>query len=106
MVTPLFPRKGTCLGFGFVDMFEKAQLYSDKLDQILLKNALMASHNKLLVTGASGFDIDDLRDWSKEVHKGENLNGVTWFPTPPLPAYLVSYTQAIRESINGRKRLQ
>ena len=99
VVTPLFPRKGTCLGFGFVDMFEKAQLYSDKLDQILLKNALMASHNKLLVTGASGFDIDDLRDWSKEVHKGENLNGVTWFPTPPLPAYLVSYTQAIRESI-------
>lgn len=99
VVTPLFPRKGTCLGFGFVDMFEKAQLYSDKLDQILLKNALMASHNKLLVTGASGFDIDDLRDWSKEVHKGENLNGVTWFPTPPLPAYLVSYIQAIRESI-------
>ena len=51
-------------------MFENQQLYSDKLDQIVLKNALMASHNKLLVTGASGFDIDDLRDWSKEVHRG------------------------------------
>ncbi len=98
-VTPLFPRKGTCLGYGLVDMFEKSQLYSDKLDQILLKNALMASHNKLLVTGASGFDIDDLRDWSKEVHQGENLNGITWFPTAPLPAYLITYIQSIRESI-------
>lgn len=98
-VTPLYPRKGCCLGYGLVDMFENAQLYSDKLDQILLKNALMASHNKLLVTGASGFDIDDLRDWSREVHKGENLNGVTWFPTAPLPAYLAGYIQSIRESI-------
>lgn len=86
VVTALYPRRGSCLGFGLVDMFENQQLYSDKLDQIVLKNALMASHNKLLVTGASGFDIDDLRDWSKEVHRGENLNGVTWFSTAPCPA--------------------
>lgn len=98
-VTPLFPRKGTALGFGFVDMFETQQRYSDKLDQIVMKNALMASRNKLLVTGASGFDVDDLRDWSKEVHRGENINGVTWFSTPPLPAYILSYIGSIRESI-------
>ena len=59
----------------------------------------MASHNKLLVTDASGFDPDDLKDWSKEVHTGENLNGVTWFSTPPLPSYLLSYIRAIREDI-------
>ncbi|NCB30547.1 MAG: hypothetical protein EOM66_03985, partial [Clostridia bacterium] len=35
-VTALYPRKGSCLGYGLIDMFEKAQLYSDKLDQILL----------------------------------------------------------------------
>lgn len=99
VVTTLFPRKGSCLGFGFVDMFENQQLYSDKLDQIVLKNALMASHNKLLVTGASGFDVDDLRDWSKEVHRGENLNGVTWFSTAPLPGYIISYIQSMREGI-------
>lgn len=99
VITCLFERKGSCLGYGIVDMFETQQRYSDKLDQIILKNALMASHNKLLVTGASGFDIDDLRDWSKEVHKGDNLNGVTWFPTAPLPAYLFEYISRIRESI-------
>ena len=99
VVTPLFPRKGSCLGFGFVDMFETAQRYSDKLDQIVMKNALLASHNKLLITGSSGFDADDLRDWSKEVHKGDNLNGVTWFSTAPLPAYLISYIADMRDTI-------
>ncbi|MPM11024.1 hypothetical protein SDC9_57362 [bioreactor metagenome] len=65
----------------------------------MLKNALMASHNKLLVTEASGFDVDDLRDWSKEVHRGESLGGVTWFSTPPLPAYIIGYIESIREGI-------
>ena len=65
----------------------------------MLKNAFMASHNKLLVTEASGFDEEDLKDWSKEVHRGESLNGVTWFSTPPLPAYLLTYIQRIREDI-------
>lgn len=99
VVTTLFPRKGSCLGYGFVDMFETAQRYSDKLDQVVMKNALLASHNKLLVTGASGFDVDDLRDWSKEVHKGDNLNGVTWFSTAPLPAYLIQYIASMRDGI-------
>lgn len=98
-MTALYPRRGSCLGFGLVDMFENQQLYSDKLDQIVLKNALMASHNKLLVTGASGFDIDDLRDWSKEVHRGENLNGVTWFSTAPLPGYILDYIRSMRNGI-------
>jgi len=99
VITSLYPRRGSCLGFGLVDMFENQQLYSDKLDQIVLKNALMASHNKLLVTGASGFDVDDLRDWSKEVHRGENLNGVTWFATAPLPGYILEYIRSMRNGI-------
>lgn len=59
----------------------------------------MASHNKLLITGASGFDADDLRDWSKEVHQGDSLAGITWFPTAPLPSYIAQYAESIRQSI-------
>ena len=99
VLTTLYPRKGSALGYGLIDMFETSQLYSDKLDQIVMKNALLASHNKLLVTGASGFDEDDLRDWSKDVHRGDNLNGVTWFATAPLPQYLISYIADMRNSI-------
>ncbi|MBO4383813.1 MAG: hypothetical protein J5854_00125 [Clostridia bacterium] len=99
VITALFPRRGSCLGSGFVDMFETSQRYSDKLDQIVMKNAMLASHNKLLVTGASGFDEEDLRDWSKDVHKGDNLSGVSWFQTAPLPSYLISYIADMRNSI-------
>ncbi|MCR5809077.1 MAG: hypothetical protein K6G56_05895 [Clostridiales bacterium] len=99
VITALFPRKGSALGYGFVDMFETSQRYSDKLDQVVMKNALMASHNKLLVTGSSGFDVEDLRDWSKDVHRGDNLNGVTWFQTAPLPAYLIQYIADMRDTI-------
>ena len=98
-VTPLFERKGSPLGFGVVDLFAGQQQYADKLDQIILKNALMASHNKLLITEASGFDADDLRDWAKDVHKGESLGGVSWFSTPPLPAYILQYTKNMRDAI-------
>ena len=65
----------------------------------MLKNAFMASRNKLLVTQSSGFDEEDLKDWSKEVHRGESLNGITWFSTPPLPSYLLGYIGRIREDI-------
>jgi hypothetical protein len=99
VITPLFIRKGSALGYGIVDMFENQQMYSDKLDQIVLKNAIMASKNKMLVTTASGFDEDDLKDWAKEVHVGENLNGITWFPTPPLPPYIIAYIQQMRQDI-------
>jgi len=99
ILTPLFPRRGSCLGLGIVDLYGTQQRYADKLDQIVLKNALMASHNKLLVTEGSGFDTDDLRDWAKEVHRGESLAGVTWFSTPPLPNYVIGYIRELRESI-------
>ena len=98
-VTALFTRKGSCLGYGFADMFREQQVLSDKLDQIILKNALMASHNKLLVSSASGFDVNELRDWSKEVHRGENINGIKWFSTAPLPSYIIDYAAKMRESI-------
>ncbi|MBR3271201.1 MAG: hypothetical protein IKI59_04695 [Clostridia bacterium] len=99
VLTPLYPRKGSALGFGVIDLFGEQQRYADKLDQIVLKNALMASRNKLLLTDASGFDEADLRDWSKEVHVGESLSGITWFSTPPLPQYLINYIRSIREDI-------
>ena len=99
VVTPLYTVSGTPFGLGIPDMHEASQLYSDKLDQILLKNAYLASHNKLLVTDASGFDADDLSDWTKDVHNGESLNGVTWFSTPPLPSYLLTYLMEMRAAI-------
>ena len=99
VLTPFLRRKTSALGYGIPDLFGTQQKYADKLDQIALKNAAMASHMKLMVTDGSGFDVDDLRDWSKEVHQGISLNGVDWFGTPPLPAYIVQEPSVIRQNI-------
>ena len=33
------------------------------------------------------------------MHQGDNLNGVSWFSTAPLPAYMLSYIADMRNSI-------
>lgn len=99
IVTTHYRRRNSALGYGIPDLFGKGQEYSDKLDSIVMKNAAMASHNKLLNTTSSGFNTDDLRDWSKDVHEGTSLNGLTWFANPPLPQYIMGVSQTIRQSI-------
>lgn len=98
-ITWMYRRKGTPLGWGMVDQLGELQKLLDKMDQIVFKNAFMASHNKLLISKASGFTVDDLSDWSKEVHEGTSLDGVKWFATPPLPDYIIAYIQTLRESM-------
>lgn len=99
IVTYLFERKGTPLGHGMVDVHGDQQMMADKLDQQIAINAVLASKLKLLVTKSSGFDVDDLRDFSKQVHEGESLNGIKWFPTPPLPDYLLMHINNMRQNM-------
>lgn len=99
VVTYLFDRKGSPLGHGMVDVHGDQQMMADKLDQQVAINAVLASKLKLLVTESSGFDADDLRDLSKQVHKGASITGITWFPTPPLPDYLLTHINDMRASM-------
>ena len=97
VVTTMLRRKGSPLGLGFGDAFGPTQIYTDRLDQIVMMNAFMASKPKLLVQRSSGFDVNDLQDWAKEVHEGDNIAGVSWESVPPLPAYILSYGQQLRQ---------
>ena len=99
VVTPLFRRKNSCLGYGIPDLFGDMQKYSDKLDQIVLKNAALSAHNKMLIGKGSGFDAWDLQDWSKDVHEGNDPGLVTWMQTPPLPNYIISEPGMMRQTI-------
>lgn len=100
VVTPLYTQKGTQLGLGIPDMYGNAQKYSDKLDQILMTNALIAAKPKLLVQ-EDMVDIDDLRDYSKAVHevKGNPQAVAMWHNAPPLPSHMLAYMQYIRQTI-------
>ena len=99
VITTLYRRKNSPLGYGIPDYFGQSQQDSDRLDSVVMKNAAMAARNKILNTESSGFDSEDLADWSKNVHEGDNLNGVTWFANPPLPNYILSQGDVIRSRV-------
>ena len=99
VVTPYYRRKNSCLGYGVPDLFGDEQKYSDKIDQIKFKNFALCAKNKLLVADSSGFDVADLLDWSKDVHVGTVINGVTWMATPPLPNYIVTEPSMMRQTL-------
>ena len=96
--TPLYKIKGSPFGRGIVDMFKNPQQYSDKINQILLKNALTAGTNRILVQKGSA-DLDEIRDFSKQIIEVSNISGITWFQDRPLPAFLMNYMINMQNSI-------
>jgi hypothetical protein len=99
-IAPLYPQKGSALGLGICDLFKDPQRYADKLDSILLENALRARNPRMAVND-SLVDYDDAKDFSKEVirTKGSASDAIQWFQTQPLPAYIMNYSQLIKQSI-------
>ena len=72
---PLFIEEGTPCGFGYIDIMKDVQMYIDKLNQIILRNALQAGKRRFFISDASGVNEDEFADWSKEfVHVSGNID--------------------------------
>jgi hypothetical protein len=76
----LFPEESTPIGFGYIDIIKNPQMYIDKLDQLISKNALVSGRVRYLVSEGLGIDPNDLADLSKDVitvqggvREGENF---------------------------------
>lgn len=72
---PLFIEEGTPCGFGYIDIMKDVQMYIDKLNQIIIKNALQAGRRRFFISDSSGVNEEEFADWSKEfVHVAGNLD--------------------------------
>lgn len=98
VVSPLYKIKGSSLGYGVVDLFKNPQQYADKLNQIILKNALTAGKTRMLVMNDAA-DPDQLRDYSQEVVMVNNPAGIQFLQDKPLPGYLMQYMMHMQQSI-------
>jgi len=96
-----YPLEGQPVGIGIIDIFKNLQIYADKLDQIILKNALMSSKIKLLVNRNSDIDESALNDWSKEVIKANRIDdgAIRWFQPASLNPYVLTHYNSKLESI-------
>lgn len=63
----LFPEEGTPVGFGFVAIMMSPQLYIDKLQQILLENAIKAGKPRYFAKKNVGINLDEFEDDSKSI---------------------------------------
>ena len=101
-ICTLYPQKGSALGLGICDLFKDTQRYADKLNAILLENALRARTPRLFIQEGL-VDIEDVRDFTREAIEVQgNLEAaVKWMDTQPLPSYLMNFVQQMQQSIKN-----
>ena len=68
---PLFPIEGSPCGYGYIDIGKGPQADIDRLNQAILKNALMTSTPRFFVRGNSGINEKEFLDWTKPLVKVE-----------------------------------
>ena len=63
----LFPEEGTPVGFGYVSVMKSPQLYIDKLQQVILENAIKATKPRFFAKKNVGINIEEFKDDTKDI---------------------------------------
>ena len=63
----LFPEEGTPIGFGFISVMKSPQMYIDKLQQVILENAIKATRPRYFAKKNVGININEFKDDSKDI---------------------------------------
>ncbi len=95
----LYERTGTPFGYGIADIHASLQMYSDKLNQIIMTSALRSSRGRVFISAANEESYDDIIDFSNEAVKVNDINGVQWWQDKPLPQYIMNYVLYLQQSI-------
>ncbi len=70
----LYPYKGSITGFGFIDLVKDDQLFTDKLRQAILENAVVNARPRNIIRSDGGINEEELNDLSKPtIHTSGNL---------------------------------
>lgn len=63
----LFPEEGTPVGFGYISIMKSPQMYIDKLQQVILENAIDATNPRYFAKKNVGINIDEFKDKSQKI---------------------------------------
>lgn len=73
-VDRLYPVKNSIAGMGYVERFSSCQMYIDKLEQVMLKNAIANSRPRVIVSDKAGLNEQEYADVNTDVVHAENLD--------------------------------
>jgi hypothetical protein len=93
---PLFPEEDAPTGFGLIDIMKEPQLYIDKLDEIIMRNAMMAGKKRWFVREDGSINENEYADWSKDfVHVKGSLDekNIKEIEVSTLDAYIITHKQ-------------
>ena len=67
VIARLFPVKDSPWGFGYLDIMKHPQKDIDKLDQAIIKNALMKAKPRYWAKKNANINVDEFADWNQEI---------------------------------------
>lgn len=94
VVRRLFPIKDTIWGFGYLDIMKNPQRDIDRLDQAIIKNAMMKARPRYWARKNANINVDDFADWDQEIVEvatGELGDAVRKIDVDDVPAGAMSH---------------
>ena len=92
----LFTIEDSPCGFGYVDIMKDPQMYIDKLNQIIIKNAFMAGKKRWFIKQNCAINMEQYADWDKEfveVAGALNEDNLREITVSSLPNFIVDHLQ-------------
>lgn len=67
VATRLFPIKDSPWGFGYLDVMKNPQSDIDKMDEAIVKNAMMKAKPRFWVKQSADINVNDFANWDKDI---------------------------------------
>ena len=109
VIARLFPVKDSPWGFGYLDIIKHPQKDIDKLDQAIIKNAMMRAKPRYWARLNANISIDDFSNWDKEIVEvgaGELGDAVRKIDVDDVPSgamnHLMNKIEELKETSGNR----
>ncbi len=92
----MYPDEDSPVGFGLVDIIKNPQLYIDKLDGLISKNAMIAGKTRFMIKDNGGLNEYELTDLSKDIIHVSGTVGdenIRELQAKPLHSYIIQHRQ-------------
>lgn len=89
----LFEMEGSITGYGYIDVGKSPQEYIDKLDQAILKNALMSAQPRYFERNDSSINRSEFLDWTNPIVKTNGNLGqedLRMIEVKPIPSFVLN----------------
>ena len=92
----MYPDEDSPVGFGLVDIIKSPQLYIDRLDALISKNALISGKTRFMVKDNGGLNEYELTDLSKDIiHVAGSVGNenIRELQARPLHSFIIQHRQ-------------